>query len=190
MKIGYARVSTQDQNNAAQIDALKAAGCEQIFQEKESGGRWDRPQLHKALEMMRKGDELVVYKLDRLSRSLRDLILLLEKLDERGAAFRSLSESIETKSAAGKMLFSVLGAFAQFERELVSERTKNGLANAKSRGASLGRPQKLSKAQREAMVEMVKTGEKTGNQIAEIFNVSNAYVSRLKRTLDLQVVAA
>lgn len=185
MKIGYARVSTQDQDNAAQIAALKKAGCEKVFEEKESGGRWDRPQLHKALEMMRAGDELVVFKLDRLSRSLRDLILLLERLDEIGASFASLTESIETKSAAGKMLFSILGSFAEFERELIRERTRTGLENAKRHGKTLGRPQKLSATQKEEMVKMLKDPEKTGNEVAEIFNVSSAYVSRLRKKMDV-----
>jgi len=189
MKIGYARVSTQDQDTAAQIEALKKAGCERIFEEKESGGRWDRPELHKALEMMRAGDELVVFKLDRLSRSLRDLILLLEKLDEMGASFTSLTESIETKSAAGKMLFSILGSFAEFERELIRERTKTGLENAKRHGRTLGRPQKLSAAQREEMIKMIKDPARTGNEVAAIFNVSSAYVSRLKKKMDLGVAA-
>ena len=186
MKIGYARVSTQDQNTSAQIDALKAAGCERIFEEKESGGRWDRPQLHKALEMMRTGDELVVFKLDRLSRSLRDLILLLEKLNEIGASFASLTESIETRTPAGKMLFNILGSISEFERDLVKSRTRMGLESAKSKGKTLGRPAKLSPARRAAMVEMIKSGEKTGNEIAEIFEVSNAYVSRLKKSLEIE----
>ena len=190
MKIGYARVSTIDQKTDAQIEALKAAGCEKIFQEKESGGRWDRPELHKAFDMMRAGDELVVLKLDRLSRSLRDLILLLEKLDEIGASFCSLTESIETKSAAGKMLFSILGTFAEFERELIRERTRTGLENAKAHGKKLGRPQKLSATQKEEMMKMLEDPDKTGNQIAEIFNVSNAFVSRLKRKIEVAGVPA
>ncbi len=189
MKIGYARVSTKDQDNRAQIDALKDAGCGKIFEEKESGGRWDRPQLQRALEMLRAGDELVVFKLDRLSRSLRDLILLLEKLSEVGASFCSLSESIETRSAAGKMLFSILGSFAEFERELIRERTRSGLENAKRHGKTLGRPSKLSPAQKEEMIRMIKDPARTGNEVAAIFNVSNGYVSRLKKQIELRVAS-
>src|SRR6476660_207971 len=112
MLIGYARVSTQDQDTAAQIVALKSAGCELIFQEKASGGRWERPELHRLLGQLRKGDIVVVWKLDRLSRSLKDLLSLMEKIQYLGAGFKSLTEAIDTTSPAGRMMMQIVGSFA------------------------------------------------------------------------------
>jgi len=114
MLIGYARVSTQDQNQTAQVAALELAGCELIFQEKASGGRWNRPELHRLLGQLRKGDVLVVWKLDRLSRSLQDVLSLMEKIAQAGAGFRSLTEAIDTTSPAGRMLMQIVGTFAEF----------------------------------------------------------------------------
>jgi DNA invertase Pin-like site-specific DNA recombinase len=112
MKIGYARVSTQDQDNQAQITALHQAGCERVFQEKASGGRWDRPELHRLMEQLRPGDVVVVYKLDRLSRSLKDLLLTLEKIELAKASFESVTEAIDTGTAAGRMMMQIVGSFA------------------------------------------------------------------------------
>src|SRR3954454_18751767 len=112
MLIGYARVSTTDQETATQVAALKAAGCERIYREKASGGRWDRPELHRLLDQLRKGDVLVVWKLDRLSRSLRDVLTIMERLGESGAGFRSLTEAIDTTTPAGRMMMQMVGAFA------------------------------------------------------------------------------
>src|SRR5665811_1008758 len=134
MLIGYARVSTQDQDNAAQISALKSSGCELIFEEKASGGRWDRPELHRLLGQLRKGDVLVVWKLDRLSRSLKDLLTLMEKIAQSGAGFRSLTESIDTTSPGGRMMMQIIGSFAEFERAMLRERTRNGLVSAREQG--------------------------------------------------------
>jgi DNA invertase Pin-like site-specific DNA recombinase len=114
MLIGYARVSTQDQDTDAQISALKSYGCELIFQEKASGGRWNRPELHRLLGQLRKGDVLVVWKLDRLSRSLKDVLLLMEKVEQTGAGFRSLTEVIDTTSPGGRMMMQMVGTFAEF----------------------------------------------------------------------------
>jgi DNA invertase Pin-like site-specific DNA recombinase len=114
MLIGYARVSTDDQDTAAQASALKAAGCERIYKEKSSGGRWDRPELHRLLDQLRKGDVLVVWKLDRLSRSLRDVLTIMERLGEAGAGFRSLTEAIDTTTPAGRMMMQMVGAFADY----------------------------------------------------------------------------
>ncbi len=114
MFIGYARVSTQDQETAAQIAALEQAGCERIFQEKASGGRWDRPELHRLMEHLRKGDVLVVWKLDRLSRSLKDVLALMEKINQAGAGFRSLTEVIDTTTPAGRMMMQIVATFAEF----------------------------------------------------------------------------
>src|SRR6202030_3991613 len=120
MLIGYARVSKIDQQDTrAQVKALKDAGCKRIFEESASGGRWDRPQLHKALDQLRDGDVFVVWKLDRLSRSLKDLLTILEKITQAGAGFRSLTENVDTGTPAGKMLLQMLGAFAEFERSMV-----------------------------------------------------------------------
>ena len=114
MLIGYARVSTNEQDTATQVAALKSAECERIFREKASGGRWDRPELHRFLDQLRKGDVLVVWKLDRLSRSLRDVLTIMEQIANAKAGFRSLSEAIDTTSPAGRMMMQMLGAFAEF----------------------------------------------------------------------------
>src|SRR6202161_4523382 len=121
MKLGYARVSISEQDTAAQVSALKSAGCEKIFREKASGGRWDRPELQRLLDQLRKGDVLVVWKLDRLSRSLRDVLTIMERLGESGAGFRSLTEAIDTTTPAGRMMMQMVGAFAEFERAMLKE---------------------------------------------------------------------
>src|SRR3981081_583974 len=140
MLIGYARVSTGEQDTAAQVAALKAAGCELIFREKASGGRWDRPELHKLLNQLRKGDVLVVWKLDRLSRSLRDVLTIMERVQERQAGFRSLTEAVDTTTPAGRMMMQMVGAFAEFERAMLKARTKAGLDAARKEGRIGGRP--------------------------------------------------
>ena len=142
MQIGYARVSTDDQDTAAQVAALKAAGCERIYREKASGGRWDRPELHRLLDQLRKGDVLVVWKLDRLSRSLRDVLTLMERLGGAGAGFRSLTEAIDTTTPAGRMMMQMVGAFAEFERAMLKERTKAGLDAARAGRADWRTPTK------------------------------------------------
>lgn len=144
MLVGYARVSTQDQDPALQLDALKAAGCEKVFVEKASGAQRDRPDLEAALNYMRKGDTLVVWRLDRLARSLKQLIETVERLEREGVRFRSLTESIETESSGGKLVFQIFGALAEFERSLIRERTVAGLAAARARGRKGGRPPALS----------------------------------------------
>src|SRR5499427_1119155 len=143
MRIRYARVSTNDQETAAQVAALKAAGCERIFREKASGGRWDRPELHRLLEQLRKGDVLVVWRLDRLSRSLRDVLTIMERIQEAKAGFKSLTESIDTTTAAGRMMMQMVGAFAEFERAMLRDRTRSGLDAARKRGRTGGRRPKL-----------------------------------------------
>src|SRR3984957_4528069 len=117
--LGYARASkADDQDNAAQVKALRLAGCKRVFEEKASGGRWDRPQLHKALEQLREGDVLVVWKLDRLSRSLKDLLHIMERVGDAGAGFRSNTEVVDTTTSAGRMVMQMLGSFAEFERSM------------------------------------------------------------------------
>src|SRR2546425_4173629 len=134
MLIGYARVSTNDQETATQVAALKAAGCERIYREKASGGRWDRPELHRLLDQLRERDVLVVWKLDRLSRSLRDVLTIMERLGEGKAGFRSLTEAIDTTTPAGRIMMQMVGAFAEFERAMLRERTKAGLDSARREG--------------------------------------------------------
>jgi len=127
MLIGYACVSSNEQDAAAQVAALKGAGYERIYREQASGGRWDRPELHPLLDHLRKGDVLVVWKLDRLSRSLRDVLTIMERLAESKVGFRSLTEAIDTPAPAGRMMMQIVGAFAEFERAMLRERTRAGL---------------------------------------------------------------
>jgi len=148
MKIGYARVSTDEQNPALQFDALAAAGCQKIFTEQASGALTSRPALNQALQFLEEGDTLVVWRLDRLGRSLSHLINLTMSLERRGITFQSLSEAIDSRTACGRLLFHIMGALAEFERALISERTKAGLIAAKARGAILGRPSKHSSRSR------------------------------------------
>ena len=179
MLIGYARVSTNEQDTATQVAALKSAGCERIFREKASGGRWDRPELHRLLDQLRKGDVLVVWKLDRLSRSLRDVLTIMEQIAEAKAGFRSLSEAIDTTSPAGRMMMQMLGAFAEFERAMLRERTKAGLKSARRQGRIGGRRPKLRSQQQAEIIKMVSRGRRTAADAARLFNVHPATVSRL-----------
>jgi DNA invertase Pin-like site-specific DNA recombinase len=179
MLIGYARVSTSEQETAAQVTALKAAGCERIYREKASGGRWDRPELHRLLDQLRKGDVLVVWKLDRLSRSLRDILTIMERLTEAKAGFRSLTEAIDTTTPAGRMMMQMVGAFAEFERAMLRERTKVGLEAARRDGRIGGRRPKLTLQQQAEIIRMVSKGNKTAADAARLFSVHPATVSRL-----------
>ena len=144
MLIGYARVSTQDQNPDLQIDALTKAGCERIFEEKASGAKRNRPELKAAIKYARAGDTLMVWKLDRLARSMKQLVETVEGLEEIGIDFRSLTEAIDTTTPGGKLVFHVFGALAEFERSIITERTNAGLAAARARGRVGGRPSALS----------------------------------------------
>ncbi len=180
MLMGYARVSkAETQEVTAQVNALKAAGATRIFEEKASGGRWDRPKLHNMLEQLREGDVVVVWKLDRLSRSLKDLLHLMDKIHQAGAGFKSVTESIDTTTAAGRMMMQMVGSFAEFERAMVRERTLAGLQNARSEGRVGGRRPKLASTQRTEIIEMVSTGRKTAAEAARIFGVHRATVGRL-----------
>jgi DNA invertase Pin-like site-specific DNA recombinase len=179
MLIGCAPVYTDDQDSAAQVAALKKAGCERIYRENASGGRWDRPELHRLMDHLRKGDVLVVWKLDRLSRSLRDILTIMEQLREAQAGFRSLTEAIDTTTPAGRMMMQMVGAFAEFERAMLRERTKAGIDAARQQGRVGGRPPKLSPQQRAEIVKMVSKADKTGADAARLFKVHPATVSRL-----------
>ena len=180
MLIGYARVSkSDDQDPAAQIRALKEVGCDRIFNEAASGGRWERPELHRALDQLRPGDVLVVWKLDRLSRSLKDLLMILERIKAAGAGFRSSTEAIDTTIPAGRMMMQMLGAFAEFERAMIRERTSSGLATARTKGRIGGRRPKLTADQRREAIEMIGSGHKSAADVARLFKVHPATVSRL-----------
>ncbi len=145
MKIGYARVSTPDQKLRMQTDALKKDGCKKIFKEKASGAKSDRPEFLKMLEHVRKGDTVVVWKMDRLSRSMKDLLNTINIFEEKGIGFKSLNDPVDTTTPQGKLIFNIFSSLAEFEREIISERTKSGLAAARARGRLGGRPKGLSK---------------------------------------------
>ena len=159
MKIGYARVSTGDQNTQLQIDALQEIGCEKIFTDKISGKQNERVGLQNAKEMLRPGDEFIVWRLDRLGRSLKDLIDWISFFENNNIGFKSLQEDINTNNSAGKLIFHLFGALAEFERNLISERTKAGLKAAKARGRKGGRPKKLAKLIEDGKVELDENGE-------------------------------
>jgi DNA invertase Pin-like site-specific DNA recombinase len=164
--IGYARVSKgDDQSNAAQRRALDTAGCKRVFEETASGGRWDRPKLLEMIGQLRDGDVVVVWKLDRLSRSLKD--------------FRSLTEAIDTTTAAGRMMMQMVGSFAEFERAMIRERTSAGLAQARAEGRIGGRRRKLAEKQRREIAESVVSGRKSGAEMARLYGVSEPTVSRI-----------
>ena len=176
--IGYARVSTLDQNLALQQDALTSAGCEKIFIEQMSGAVADRPGLHDALDYARSGDTLVVWKLDRLARSMKQLIETIERLRVRGIGFRSLTESIDTTTAQGLLVFHMFSALAEFERSLIRERTRAGLAAAKRQGRTGGRPPKLTEDDLEAARALLANPDIGVTQIADRLGVSPATLYR------------
>jgi DNA invertase Pin-like site-specific DNA recombinase len=180
MIFGYSRISKgNDQNAALQHRAFEQAQVDRIFFEAASGGRWDRPQLHRLFDQLRPGDVVVVWKLDRLSRSLKDLLTLIERIDNAKAGFRSLTESIDTTTAAGRMMMQMVGAFAEFERAMIRERTRAGLEAARSEGRVGGRRPKLRADQRRDIAENILSGRRTGAQMARLYGVSPATVSRI-----------
>src|SRR5215468_1619732 len=177
MNIGYARVSTEEQNGNGQVTELKKV-CDLVELEYASGGRWDRPCLQNILRGIKAGDVLVVWKLDRLTRSLSDLLQILKKLEEIGAGFRSLTEAIDTTTAIGKMLMQVLGSFAEFEREMIRERTKLGLVRARLEGRVGGNRSSLTPKQQAHALAMVDEG-KSQSEVAEVFRVHRSKICRL-----------
>ena len=180
MLLGYARLSKGDeQNNSLQAKALKAAGCRKLFEETASGGRWDRPELHRMLDQLREGDTVVVWKLDRLSRSLKDVLHIMERIAEAGAGFRSVTENIDTTTPAGRMMMQMVGSFAEFERAMIRERTSAGLAAARAEGRVGGRRKKLDMTKRREIAESVITGRKSGAEMARLYGVSQPTVSRV-----------
>lgn len=172
MLIGYERVSTDDQNLALQQDALQTAGCDKIFSDKMSGVKADRPGLQQALAYVRSGDTLVVWRLDRLGRSLKDLIALVEDLEQRQIGFRSLQESINTTTSGGKLIFHVFGALAEFERNLMRERTQAGLQAARARGRKGGRQHKLTPGQIEIGRSLAADPKRSVTSICEHLGIS------------------
>ncbi len=178
MFIGYARVSTQEQNPEAQLDALQTAGCERIFTEKASGAQRDRPELKAAIDYMRPGDTLVVWKLDRLARSLKQLIETVEGLGERDIGLRSLTEQIDTTSPGGRLIFHIFGALAEFERSIIRERTIAGLKAARARGRVGGRPRALDQAGIEAAKAMLTNPKITVAEVADRLGVNPSTLYR------------
>ena len=178
MIIGYARVSTDDQSLDSQTDALSAAGAEKVFADKISGSRRTRPELDRMLEQLRDGDVVTVTKYDRLARSLKDLLEIVETIRERGAGFRSLAEDIDTTTPAGRLVFHVFASIAQFERERISERTNEGLASARKRGRIGGRPPALTPAQKIEVQRMRDQEHRAVPEIARLFKVSERTVRR------------
>ena len=180
MLLGYARVPKgDDQNNVAQGEALTAAGCARIFQEVASSARWDRPELHRLLDQLREGDTIVIWRLDRLSRSLKDVLHIMERIAKAGAGLKSLTESVDTTTPAGHMMMNMVGAFAEFERAMIRERTRAGLASARAEGRIGGRPPKLDAAQAAAAIEDVLSGKRSVADTARLWKVSASTLSRL-----------
>jgi DNA invertase Pin-like site-specific DNA recombinase len=171
MLVGYARVSTQEQDLTLQLDALRSAGCEKVFEEKASGAQRERPALQTALEYMRRGDTLVVWKLDRLARSLKQLIETVEDFGSQGIGFRSLTEAIDTTTSGGKLVFHIFAALAEFERGVIRERTLAGLQAARARGRLGGRPPALSPKDVAAAKALLRDPEITVAEVARRLGV-------------------
>lgn len=177
-KIGYARVSTQDQDLSLQLDALKRADCEQIYEEKVSGKNVERPELANCIKALREGDTLVVWRMDRLGRSLKDLVEIITNLEAKGIHFVSLTEKIETGTATGKLMFHVFASMAEFERNLISERTLAGLAAARARGRVGGRKPALSEKDIEHARLLLRNPNITVTEVAARFGVTRQTIYR------------
>ena len=177
MIYGYARVSTESQNGNGQVKELEKV-CDKVVLEYASGGRWDRPALQNLLRGLKSGDIVAVWKLDRLTRSLSDLLQILKRLESIGAGFRSLTEAIDTTTPIGKMLTQVLGSFAEFEREMIRERTKLGLARARLEGRIGGNRHSLTLKQQAHALAMIDEG-KSQSEAAEVFGVHRSTICRL-----------
>ncbi len=190
MKIGYARVSTKEQSLNLQKDALEKVGCETIFSEHISGAKSDRPQLQEMIKHLRKGDVVVVWKLDRLGRSLRDLVNLISKFQDAGVEFQSLQDNIDTTTPAGKLAFHMFAALAEFERDIISSRTKAGLEAARARGRKGGRPKGLSKkAQDKARLaeSLYKEKERSIAEICNHLHISKPTLYRYLRSRGVDI---
>ena len=187
MKIGYARVSTADQHLRMQEDALKSAGCEEVFHDVISGATVERPGLDKALAYLRENDTLVIWRLDRLGRSIQHLIQTVKSLNERNIGLHSLQENIDTSTSGGKLIFHIFSALAEFERDLLKERTQAGLKAARARGKMGGRPPSLDTRQINRMIEMYDEQKNTVAEICKIYTISRPsfynYLNHRKREL-------
>jgi DNA invertase Pin-like site-specific DNA recombinase len=179
-RIGYCRVSTDSQTHDLQVDALRSAGCERVFSDTASGSRTDRPGLASALEYVRAGDVLCVWRLDRLARSLKHLLEVVEVLESRGVGLCSLTESIDTSSPGGRLILQVFGAISQFERDLIRDRVQSGLAAARRRGRMGGRPRAVD-ASRARTIRALRANGATIAEIVESSGVSRATVVRFLR---------
>lgn len=182
--VGYSRVSTSDQTTDLQDDALRAAGCERIFTDQASGVLTSRPELDAAMDYVRPGDVLCVWRLDRLGRSLSHLLTLVKDLEERGVGFRSLQEGLDTTTASGRMLFAVVGALSEYERAMIVERTRAGLAAAKARGRTGGRPKVMTDAKTRAAKAMHAEGTNP-TEIARALGCSRATIYRALRPVEV-----
>jgi DNA invertase Pin-like site-specific DNA recombinase len=187
---GYARVSTNGQDLSAQDAELMAAGCAKVFKEKISGAKTDRPELAKLIRRLEEGDVLVVVRLDRLARSTKDLLNVLDEIGKRGAGFRSLRDAwADTTTPHGRLMLTVLGGLAEFERSLIVARTGEGRKRAKERGVKFGRPKKLTPHQRQEALQRLAAGE-TQSDVARTFNLSASTISRLAASSPFAHVAA
>lgn len=188
MNIGYARISTKNQSINLQEDALKSAGCKEIYTDIASGSKSQRPGLDSALAYLREGDTLVVWKLDRLGRSIQHLIQTIALLNERKIAFKSLQENIDTTSSGGKLIFHMFSALAEFERDLIRERTDAGLKAARARGRLGGRPSLLDNRQIKRMIEMYNEKKNTVGEICKIYEISRpSFYNYLKRQQEIEL---
>jgi DNA invertase Pin-like site-specific DNA recombinase len=185
MKIGYIRVSTQEQNEALQIDALKEAGCQKFFIDQSTGAKFERKGLQELLAFVRSGDTVMVWKLDRLGRSLKDLIETLNVLSQREVNFASLTEKIDTTTPGGKLIFHLMGALAEFERDLIRERTHAGLAAARARGRRGGRPKKLQTSGKVALArQLFNDHGHSISEICEVLGISRATLYRYVKEIN------
>ncbi len=189
MKIGYARISTNEQNLSLQMDALEKAGCGKLFHDQISGAKTKRPDLDEALAYLREDDVLVVWRLDRLGRSLKHLIELVNSLEERGIGFQSLQESIDTTTSGGKLVFHIFGALAEFERNLIQERTYAGLAAARARGRTGGRPKALDAKKTVLLYRLYDEKKHSIQEICELVGVSKSTLYSYLRKRDAENMA-
>lgn len=187
MLVGYARVSTDDQNLDLQRDALNHAGCKQLFEDQLSGAKAERPGLQKALQYARAGDTLIVWRLDRLSRSLKDLIEMVALLEGKGIGLKSLQEAIDTQTSGGKLIFHIFGALAEFERNLIRERTQAGLQAARARGRKGGRPKALNKDKQALAVKLYDEKKHSVDQVCQMMGISKPtlykYIEAARETI-------
>ena len=184
-KIGYARTSTLDQNLDLQLDALKNCGCEKIYQEQISSVKDHRPQLENCLQALRAGDTLYIWRLDRLGRSLKDLINIVTQLQEIDCELVSIKESIDTSTTSGKLTFHLFASLAEFERELIRERTQAGLLSARARGRMGGRPEKLKESEKQMIRQLMSDRQNSATNIAKQFGVSRATVYKVANSIKL-----